>query len=95
MNFSHPALDSVHRICLQVAGVQYVIDTVIFALLANPDRKFAYAEMVRCRCPTPAKIQYQTPLAFDFVCLKSVGSSPTLGRSELGTIYVTADLRLA
>jgi hypothetical protein len=31
---------------LQVAGVQYVIDTVIYALLANPDRKFAYAEMV-------------------------------------------------
>jgi len=30
----------------QVAGVQYVIDTVIYALLANPDRKFAYAEMV-------------------------------------------------
>ena len=31
---------------LQSAGVQYVLDTVIYALLANPDRKFSYAEMV-------------------------------------------------
>ena len=33
--------------CMQVAGVQYVLDTVIYALLADPNRKFAYAEMVR------------------------------------------------
>lgn len=32
---------------MQVAGVQYVLDTVIYALLADPNRKFAYAEMVR------------------------------------------------
>lgn len=32
--------------CMQVAGVQYVLDTVVYALLANPDRKFSYAEMV-------------------------------------------------
>lgn len=30
----------------QLAGVQYVLDTVIYALLANPNRKFSYAEMV-------------------------------------------------
>jgi hypothetical protein len=32
---------------LQMAGVQYVLSTVVQALLDNPDRKFSYAEMVR------------------------------------------------
>lgn len=31
---------------LQLAAVQYILDTVIAALAANPDRKFSYAEMV-------------------------------------------------
>jgi hypothetical protein len=33
--------------CLQVAGVQYTLDTVVQALTANPARKFVYGEMVR------------------------------------------------
>ena len=33
--------------CMQRAGVQYVLDTVVAALAANPDRKFTFAEMVR------------------------------------------------
>lgn len=36
---------------LQLAGVQYVLDTAIYALLANPDRKFSYAEMVSSSSP--------------------------------------------
>lgn len=31
---------------LQVAGVQYILDTVVQALAANPQRKFVYGEMV-------------------------------------------------
>ena len=31
---------------LQVAGVQYILDTVMQALQANPHRKFIYSEMV-------------------------------------------------
>lgn len=31
---------------LQQAGVQYVLDTVVYALAANPNRRFSYAEMV-------------------------------------------------
>lgn len=46
---------------LQVAGVQYILDTVVHALLANPKRKFAYAEMVS---PTsPSKIASETSCA--------------------------------
>lgn len=30
---------------IQVAGVQYILDTVVQALAANPDRKFIYSEM--------------------------------------------------
>ena len=33
--------------CMQRAGVQYVLDTLVAALAANPDRKFTFAEMVR------------------------------------------------
>jgi hypothetical protein len=33
-------------LALQMAGVQYVLSTVVQALLDNPDRKFSYAEMV-------------------------------------------------
>lgn len=37
--------------CLQVAGVQYILDGVVAALLQNPDRRFSYAEMVNtCPC---------------------------------------------
>ena len=32
--------------CLQLAGVQYILDTVVASLAANPDRKFSFAEMV-------------------------------------------------
>lgn len=32
---------------IQVAGVQYILDSVVGALQANPDRTFTYAEMVR------------------------------------------------
>ena len=32
--------------CLQLAAVQYILDTVVQALAANPDRKFVYGEMV-------------------------------------------------
>ena len=32
---------------VQVAGVQYILDTVVQSLEANPDRKFVYADMVR------------------------------------------------
>lgn len=28
-----------------MAGVQYILDTVVQALQANPDRKFVYADM--------------------------------------------------
>lgn len=38
---------------LQVAGVQYILDTVVQALQANPHRKFVYAEMVRSGWPAP------------------------------------------
>ncbi len=31
---------------MQLAGVQYILDTVVAALAANPDRKFTYADMV-------------------------------------------------
>ncbi len=31
----------------QLAGVQYILDTVVAALAANPDRTFVYAEMAR------------------------------------------------
>ncbi len=30
---------------IQNAGVQYIIDSVVQSLLANPDRKFIYVEM--------------------------------------------------
>ena len=32
--------------CLQLAGVQYILDTVVASLAANPNRKFSFAEMV-------------------------------------------------
>ena len=32
---------------MQLAGVQYILDTVVAALAANPDRKLIFAEMVR------------------------------------------------
>jgi hypothetical protein len=35
---------------LQMAGVQYVLSTVVQALLDNPDRRFSYAEMVSAEC---------------------------------------------
>lgn len=47
------------NLSLQIAGVQYVLDTVIHALHANPDRKFAYAEMVSLwpeNCPAATGI---------------------------------------
>ena len=31
---------------MQLAGVQYILDTVVASLAANPDRKFTFAEMV-------------------------------------------------
>lgn len=35
-------------VCIvQLAAVQYILDTVVQALDANPDRKFVYGEMVR------------------------------------------------
>ena len=34
------------RACMQPAGVQYILDTVVQALQANPARKFIYSEMV-------------------------------------------------
>ena len=34
---------------LQLAAVQYILDTVVQALDANPDRRFVYGEMVSCR----------------------------------------------
>ena len=37
----------VSRWMWQLAGVQYILDTAIAALAANPDRTFTYAEMVR------------------------------------------------
>ena len=33
--------------CLKVAGVQYILDSVVQSLLQNPQRKFVYGEMVR------------------------------------------------
>ena len=30
----------------QIAGVQYILDSIMTALQANPDRRFSYAEMV-------------------------------------------------
>lgn len=45
---------------LQVAGVQYVLDTVIYALLADPNRKFAYAEMVRVSTETDLSERFQS-----------------------------------
>lgn len=38
---------SLHYTVPQVAGVQYILDTVVQALAANPTRKFSYSEMVR------------------------------------------------
>lgn len=32
--------------CIQVAGVQTILDSVTQALADNPDRKFVYGEMV-------------------------------------------------
>lgn len=32
---------------MQVAGVQYILDTVVASLAANADRKFTFAEMVK------------------------------------------------
>lgn len=48
---THVCLSPTTSACaLQLAGVQYILDTVVAALAANPDRKFVYAEMVRsCR----------------------------------------------
>ena len=59
---------------LQVAGVQYVLDTVIYALLADPNRKFAYAEMV-CDSPLRKRYRFISMDYFDlrvcFLCLLS------------------------
>ena len=54
---------------LQLAGVQYVLDTVIYALLANPDRKFSYAEMVS---------------SSSFLLPVSADHGATIGSSNLG-----------
>ncbi len=35
---------------MQLAGVQYILDTVVASLAANPDRKFSFAEMVSVPC---------------------------------------------
>ena len=42
----HYSSPSPSLLLLQVAGVQYVLDTVMQALQANPHRKFIYSEMV-------------------------------------------------
>ena len=34
------------RCCLQIAGVQHILDSIMVALQANPNRRFSYAEMV-------------------------------------------------
>lgn len=39
----HPTVTTVP----QVAGVQYILDTVVQALAANPNRKFVFSDMVR------------------------------------------------
>lgn len=47
---------------IQHAGVQYILDSVIPALQANPDRKFVYAEQVRqCGPYHPGKLITFTP----------------------------------
>ena len=43
------------NVLLQLAGVQYILDTVIAALAANPDRKFSYAEMVSALPPKSSR----------------------------------------
>ena len=40
----HDLLQTVQYV--QLAAVQYILDTVVQALAANPDRKFVYGEMV-------------------------------------------------
>ena len=39
--------------CVQLAGVQYVLDTVTQALALNPDRTFIYGEIVRLCSQAP------------------------------------------
>jgi len=48
LNFScnHPSLAQQSDM-LQLAGVQYILDTVVATLAANPNRKFIFGEMVR------------------------------------------------
>ena len=56
---------------MQLAAVQYILDTVIQALDANPDRKFVYGEMVSCVRANPVVYAKRTPFACIIVgCLK-------------------------
>ncbi len=41
---------------MQLAGVQYILDTVVNELWANKDRRFSYGEMVRILRHVSAKL---------------------------------------
>ena len=38
---------------MQVAGVQFILDSVVQSLLLNPSRTFVYGEMVCSHAPAP------------------------------------------
>jgi len=42
---------SSHAFAVQVAGVQYILDSVVQSLQRDRNRKFVYAEMARRRPP--------------------------------------------
>ena len=48
LSILHPLVTNAtyRTVSLQVAGVQYVLDTVVQTLLANKDRTFIYGEIV-------------------------------------------------
>ena len=47
---------------IQLAGVQYILDTVVAALAANPDRKFTYADMVCDAAPLLVSLTILRPI---------------------------------
>lgn len=46
---------------MQLAAVQYILDTVVQALDANPDRKFVYGEMVSLQACSLAELLTHFP----------------------------------
>lgn len=55
---------------MQLAAVQYILDTVVEALDKNPDRKFVYGELVRLH-PTVATFIFpgsQAPAELPWKC---------------------------